>query len=207
MRLIIAALLWVVVQPAAPPAALPPPYPRAGANKILDNDRVQVWNIAWLKGQPTALHRHIYDLVGVYYEPGDRMIISPEGAKRPVSTKAWDIAFQRVGLTHIEEGTSDAPLRAIFTEMKKQEPYATAAAAKDAPAFTGAGATQKLDNDRVTVWEYIGPIAAARHTHLRDTVVVSIESPTPRATWIPQGTAHADEGAARASRVYLFEIK
>ena len=82
-----------------------------------------------------------------------------------------------------------------------------AAAAKDAPAFTGAGATQKLDNDRVTVWEYVGPIAAARHTHLHDTVVVSIESPTPRATWIRKGTVHADEGATRASRVYLFEIK
>jgi hypothetical protein len=28
-----------------------------------------------------------------------------------------------------------------------------------------------------------------------------------RATWIAQGTVYADEGAGRASRVYLFEIK
>ena len=207
MRWILTAFVSMLAQVAAPPANLPPAYPRAGASKVLDNDRVQVWNIAWLKGQPSPLHRHIYDLVGVYYEPGDRMIISPEGAKRPVSTKAWDISFQRKDVTHIEEGTSDAPLRSIFVEMKKQEPYGTATASKDAPAFSGAGATQKLDNDRVTVWEYIGPITSSRHTHLHDTVVVAIDTPSPRATWIAQGTAHADEGAGRASRVYLFEIK
>jgi len=120
-----------------------------------------VWNIAWLKGQPSPLHRHVYDLVGVYYEPGDRMIISPEGAKRPVSTQAWNIAFQRAGLTHIEEGTSDAPLRSVFIEMKRPGTYGTSGGAGDAPAFAGDGATQKLDNDRVTVWEYTQPPAGS----------------------------------------------
>ena len=119
-------------------APLPPAYPRVGATKILDNPRVQVWNIAWLKGQPSPLHRHLYDLVGVYYEPGDRMIISPEGAKRPVSTKAWDIAFQRVGVTHIEEGTSEAPLRAVFVEMKQPGPYGADTATSDVPPFSAA---------------------------------------------------------------------
>ena len=81
MRWVAFVLLPLLAQA---PAKLPPAYPRAGAVKILDNDQVQVWNIAWLKGQPSPLHRHLYDLVGVYYEPGDRMIISPEGAKRPI---------------------------------------------------------------------------------------------------------------------------
>src|SRR4030095_8626478 len=136
MRVIVATILWLLAQSPAPPRELPPAYPRAGTTKILDNDRVQVWNIAWLKGQPSPLHRHIYDLVGVYYEPGDRMIISPEGAKRPVSTKAWDVAFQRVGVTHIEEGTSDAPLRSVFVEMKRQEPYGTDSGTSSVAAFT-----------------------------------------------------------------------
>src|SRR6266705_3470307 len=115
MRFILSGLFSIFIAAQS----LPPAYPRPGAVKILDNDRVQVWNIAWLKGQPLPLHRHIYDLVGVYYEPGDRMIISPEGAKRPVTTKAGDIAFQRKGVTHVEEGTSEAPLRAVFVEMKQ----------------------------------------------------------------------------------------
>jgi predicted metal-dependent enzyme (double-stranded beta helix superfamily) len=207
MRWAAAALLSVLVQSATAPATLPPPYPRTGATKILDNDRVQVWNIAWLKGQPSPLHRHIYDLVGVYYEPGDRMIISPEGAKRPVSTKAWDIAFQRVGVTHVEEGTSDAPLRSVFVEMKQAGPYGTDAATSSAPVFSGAGGTQKLDNDRVTVWEYTQTPAAKPHRHTRDAVVVAINGQNPRAVWVKRGTEHSDEGAGSASRVYVFEIK
>src|SRR5258706_6046199 len=139
MRWILTALLSLLAQAATPPAILSPAYPRAGATKILDNDRVQVWNIAWLKGQPSPLHRHLYDLVGVYYEPGDRMIISPQGEKRPVSTKAWDIAFQRKDVTHIEEGVTDAPLRAVFVEMKRPGPYGADAAAGGAPAVTRAG--------------------------------------------------------------------
>ena len=99
-------------------ASYPPAYPRPGATKLLENDRVIVWDITWLK-QRYPMHRHIYDLAGVYYAPGDRRITSTDGTTRPVSTKVWDTAFQRQGVTHIEEGTSDAPLRAMFFEMKE----------------------------------------------------------------------------------------
>jgi hypothetical protein len=226
MRWIVPALLSLLAQSAAPPAAtppgatpsnLPPAYPRPGATKILDSDRVQVWNIAWLKGQPSPLHRHIYDLVGVYYEPGDRMIISPEGARRPVSTKAWDIAFQRKDVTHIEEGVSDAPLRAVFVEMKQPGPYdaetsGSGTAAGDAPAFPGDSATQRLDNDRVTVWEFTRMPSSRRHRHTHDAVAVEIDGQHPRATWIARGTVHSGEAAApdgskTVSRLYVFELK
>lgn len=199
--LVLASLLAQAV-----PANLPPAYPRTGAIKILDNERVQVWNIAWLKGQPSPLHRHLYDLVGVYYEPGDRMIISPEGAKRPVSTKAWDIAFQKAGVTHIEEGVSDSPLRSVFVEMKHTGPYGTDAPGKAAP-FAGDGGTQKLDNERVTVWEFPAKPSARTHRHTHDAVVVAFDGGSPRATWVTQGTVHQDEAAREASRVYVFEIK
>ena len=204
MRYVTLVLASLLVQTV--PANLPPAYPRAGAIKILDNNRVQVWNIAWLKGQPSPLHRHLYDLVGVYYEPGDRMIISPEGAKRPVSTKAWDIAFQKAGVTHIEEGVSDSPLRSVFVEMKQPGPYGTDTAG-NAPPFAGEGATQKLDNERVTVWEFPEKPSARSHRHVHDAVVVAFDSRSPRATWVKQGTAHQDEAAGEASRVYVFEIK
>ena len=204
MRSVAVAVLSLLVQ--TPPPNLPPAYPRPGVTKILDNDRVQVWNIAWLKSEASPLHRHIYDLVGVYYEPGDRMIISPEGAKRPVSTKAWDIAFQRTGVTHVEEGTSDAPLRAVFVEMKQSGSYGTDTGS-GAPPFSGAGGIQKLDNDRVTVWEFMQAPAAASHRHTRNAVVVAIDGRNPRANWVKQGTVHAAEGASDAARFYVFEIK
>ena len=205
MRGVAAAILAIFMQGQS--ANLPPAYPRPGVTRILDNDRVQVWNIAWLKGQPSPLHRHVYDLVGVYYEPGDRMIISPEGQKRPVSTKAWDIAFQRTGVTHIEEGTSDAPLRAVFVEMKVGGAYGADPTAAGTPVFTGRGGTQKLDNDRVTVWEFVQQPPGGAHKHLHDAVVVALGNQSPKAQWVRRGTVHDDEGAGSAARVYVFEIK
>ena len=56
MRWIVATVLL-----AAQVSALPPPYPREGATKVFENDRVQVWDIAWLK-QQYPLHHHVYDL-------------------------------------------------------------------------------------------------------------------------------------------------
>jgi hypothetical protein len=50
------------------------------------------------------------------------MIISPEGATRPVSTKAWEIAFQRSGSRVSKKGVSDTPLRSVFVE-KLPGPY------------------------------------------------------------------------------------
>ena len=81
MRWTIAVLVFLLQ--AAP---LPPAYPRPGTAKLLENDRVVVWDISWLK-QQYPLHRHIYDLTGVYYTDGDRVIVSQAGERRPVSTR------------------------------------------------------------------------------------------------------------------------
>ena len=84
----------------------PPAFPRAGATKLLENERVVVWDVTWPKGKPTPLHRHIYDMTGVYLAPGDRVITAEDGSKRPVKTDAGGIVWQLKGITHIEEGTS-----------------------------------------------------------------------------------------------------
>ena len=120
MRLILSAVLGAAIVAAG--QSYPPPFPRPGAVKMLENPRVQVWNVEWPKGQTTALHRHPYDMTGTYYAPGDRLITAVDGSKRPVSTKAGGIIWQRTGLTHIEEGTSDEPLRAVMIELKQDGP-------------------------------------------------------------------------------------
>ena len=191
---------------AQAPANLPPAYPRVGATKILDNDGVQVWNIAWLKGHPSPLHRHVYDLVGVYIAPGDRMIISPEGAKRPVSTKAGDVIFQARGVTHIEEGVSDSPLRAVFVELKRNDAYGSDSSDGKAPVFAGEGAKQRLDNERATIWEFSAASTPMKHRHAHDAIVATVGE-KPQARFIKRGTVHDDEGVGRAALFYVFEIK
>ena len=202
MRLMTTALLFLLQAPTLPPA-----YPRPGATKMLENDRVVVWNIAWLK-QQYPLHRHIYDLAGVYYEAGDRMIISTDDTKRPVKTAAGDTAFQRSGVTHIEEGTSDAPLRAVFFEFKEPAPTGRVDTSAPPPAsFPQAGEKQFLDNDRVTAWEQAaGAAPSGSHRHARDAVVIWVEGRTPHAAFTRQGTVHSDEGVGQA-RAWIYELK
>ncbi len=189
-------------------ATLPPAYPRPGTNKLFDNARVQVWDIAWLK-QQYPLHRHVHALVGVYYAPGDRTIISTEGARRPVSTPAWGTVFQAAGVTHVEEGASDEPLRAVFIEMKDEAPRAPEAAPPSVPPPFPAGAgKQTLDNERTTAWEFVPPPSVrTNHRHAHDAVIVAFTGRTPKVSFVSRGTVHADEGVTGADRLYVFEIK
>ena len=183
---------------------LPPAYPRPGTTLMLENPRVLVWNIAWLK-QQYALHRHPYDLVGVYYAPGDRSIVAVDGSRRPVSTSAWETAFQKSGVTHVEEGTSDSPLRAVFVEMK--EPSARdAGASPSSSELTAAGGVQRFDNERATIWEFVSPTPHT-HRHVRDAVVVSFTAATPTASFVTAGTSHDADAPGHPDRVYVFELK
>ena len=201
MRLICALISLFVV--AGQTQTLPPPFPRPNAVKLLDNDRVQVWNVSWPKGQPTPLHRHIYDITGIYIAPGDRLITAVDGSKRPVSNAAGGIVWQFKGLTHIEEGTSDGPLRAVMIDLKGDGPSGKIDKADGGAAFTGTG-KPLLDNARVTVWE---TASAARHRHLRDTVVVWTEQGVGHAIFMPAGTAHAREPTGAATKATIFELK
>jgi hypothetical protein len=192
MRFIVAVLLFFVQT-----SPLPPPFPREGATKLLENDRVAVWDVAWLR-QAYPVHRHIYDYSGVYYTSGDRVVVSEGGTRSPAKTVAWDTFFFRRGVTHSEEGTSDEPLRAVFVEFK--EP--SALGATDAQYAFG----RKIrESERVVIWE-AGP-AASPHSHARDAVVASFVNGKPRINFVPRGTAHKDDQSSGAERTFIFELK
>ena len=114
---------------------LPPPFPRSNATKLLETDRINVWDIVWPRGQPTALHRHIYDQVGTYYARGGRLITATDGSERRGMTEVGNLSTTRKGTTHVEEGTTDPPLRAVFIELKKETPSGVPPASVGAPAF------------------------------------------------------------------------
>lgn len=204
MRLICALVSLIVV--AGQPPALPPPFPRPNAVKMFDNDRVQVWSVVWPKGQPTPLHRHIYDITGTYTAPGDRLITDADGSKRPVTNAAGGIVWQFKGLTHIEEGTSAKPLRAVMIELKGDGPSGKAVRPAGVPAFSGE-AKPLLDNDRVVVWGYPGTAAPVQHAHVRDTVVVWTDGGEARAIFLAAGTVHTPEPISAGAKATIFELK
>src|SRR5204862_6142756 len=98
-----------------------------------------------------------------------------------VQAAAWETAFQLKGVTHIEEGASDTPLRAVFVEMK--EPSATGAVDTSAgPAAFPAGAGKQLrDNERSILWEFVPPPVAKAHKHQSDAVVIAVTGKSPKA--------------------------
>ena len=107
----------LVAAVAGQSAELPPPFPRPGTTLLLENDAVAVWNVSWLK-QQYPLHTHRYDLVGVSYAEGDRIITQGNAPGRLVTTKAWVFQTNRANVTHVEEGASDPPMRAVLIEVK-----------------------------------------------------------------------------------------
>ena len=195
----------------------PPPYPRPGTKALVDNARAQVWDVSWPKGQPAPLHRHLYDMTGLYYWPGDRVITSVDGTKRNVSTIAGRIQWQLKGITHAEDGASDDPLRAVMIELKGDGPSGKVEKTAGVPAFTG-HSMPLLDNERVTVWDYTtgsdaaqssrpGLTPGARHSHPMDTFVVWTEGREGHAVFLPAGTVHTEEPIGAATKGAVFELK
>jgi hypothetical protein len=184
----------------------PPPFLRPGTTKLLENDRVVVWDISWLK-QAYPTHRHIYDFAGVYYTNGDRIIVSEQGVRSPTSSIAWDTFFLRRGLTHSEEGASEQPLRGVFVEFKEPQPLGAIDARTSPPAFPGISGRQLRESDRVTIWELAPGPSGPPHLHARDAVIVAFTALKPQVTFVERGTVHNDEQTRGADRVFAFEVK
>ena len=190
----------------SPSAELPPPYPRPGTTKLLDNTVVAVWDVAWLK-QQYPLHTHRYDLVGISYAEGDRVITQGNTPGRVVNTKPWVFQTNRAAVTHVEEGASDSPMRAVQIELKAAAPHGTAAETPDglrqvigAPSF---------ENNRAVAWALPPGASPPAHRHSGDAVemVFTGTPPTPAVTFVPAGTVHTGPTLGDGGRVYIFEIK
>jgi hypothetical protein len=184
--------------------ALPPPFPRPGTTEVLVNDVVAVWNVSWLK-QQYPLHTHQYDLIGIAYEPGDRIITQGNGPGRLVNTQAWVFQTNRANVTHVEEGASDPPMRAILIELKRPAPTGTAGdGAEGLRQVVGAPA---WENSRAAGWMIVPGTSAPAHRHVGDAVELVFDGTTPKATFVKAGTAHAGPTAGATGRAVIFELK
>jgi hypothetical protein len=153
----------------------PPPFPRRNATRILETERFAVWRVVWPKGEPTELHRHPHDQVGTYYARGGRAITELDGTRREVTTAVGDLSNTRRGTTHIEEGTTESPLRAVFIELLRNGPSGRLDQSSSIPPlFPREGAERRSDDERFTAWDYTWPARAStgRIRYPRDTVII-----------------------------------
>jgi quercetin dioxygenase-like cupin family protein len=93
-------------------------FPRDGATKALENERVAVWDATWVQGQRIPKRRQGRDAVVIFLK-GGVIRQSPEGAAvRDTRRNVGDVLYIPAGTdVPSEEATQDPP-RAVFIELK-----------------------------------------------------------------------------------------
>jgi hypothetical protein len=205
---------------------LPHAFPREGARQIFDNERVTIWDVTWLHGKPSPMHRHKYDLVGVYLVGSPIRVTMPDGTSRESTVEEGFVLFQPKGVTHIEEGlVKENPRHAILIDLKDHAAPPIPNPSGLPSAFPREGAVKRLENERVVIWEYRWtPEPTPMHFHDKDVVVVVMEGGeiesttldgTRRVAAVARGEAsftagnrsHSERLASGNARAILVELK
>jgi hypothetical protein len=77
-------------------------FPRPHSKKLLENDRVIVWDTVWPPGEVTPMHFHDKDAVAVFESNGVLQSTTPDGKKIALDVKFGDVKFSRRDRTHSE---------------------------------------------------------------------------------------------------------
>ncbi len=201
-------------------------FPGKAAVQLLDNARVTMWDVTWPKGKPSPLHRHRYDLVGVYLVGSPIRVTLPDGTARESTVEPGFILYQREAVTHIEEGIASIPRHAILTDIKGGPIAAIENPSGQPAAFPREGARQAVDNEKVTIWEYAWTLgkSTGMHFHDKDAFVVfqsdgELKSTTPDgkseitkykrgdSRFSPRGRVHSEELVSGSLRAVITELK
>jgi len=98
-------------------SGFPLAFPRPHSHKLLENDRVIVWNYVWRPGEPTPMHFHDKDALVVYEASGALQSTTPDGKQVVNEYKFADIRFNRRDRTH-SELIVQGHAHAVIAELK-----------------------------------------------------------------------------------------
>jgi hypothetical protein len=106
------------------PAYVAPPgmvsaFPRDGAKKEIDNERVTFWDYTWSLNRPVPMHFHDKDAVEVFVQGGTIRTRSRDGHEESKTWAVKDARFVAGNQVDSEEAVSGSP-RAIVIELKTQ---------------------------------------------------------------------------------------
>jgi hypothetical protein len=105
------------VAPIGNTSGYPLAFPRPGSKKILENDRVIVWDYTWTPNVPTPMHFHDKDVVVVFFEDGDLSSNTPDGKITTNSYTSGTVRFNSRDRAHTETLVRGKQ-HAIITELK-----------------------------------------------------------------------------------------
>jgi len=107
----------VTVPPLRNKSSYPDAFPRTGARKLIDNERVTVWDFTWTPGRPTAMHFHQNDVLVVYLGDGELESTTPDGKKTVSASSFGQTKFNPRDRTHSELLVKGSQ-RVIAVELK-----------------------------------------------------------------------------------------
>jgi len=105
------------VPPMANTSGYPLAFPRPGVKKLVENDRVIVWDYTWTPEVPTPMHFHDKDVVVFFLEDGDLKSTTPDGQAVVNAYTSGTVRFNARNRTH-SETLVRGKQRAIITELK-----------------------------------------------------------------------------------------
>ena len=222
---ILAALF--LAQPARAADDYPPAFPRAGGTLIMENAWGAAWDAVYAPGQPTPMHRHRFDFVGVELADSAVTVTTPDGQSKTFPAKHGDSYFLPRGVTHVELTPAGDPARhAVLIDLKDGAPAATSSPLASVAAFPGEAARKVVENPRVVLWDYAWPATppAAPAVYARNTFIVIVDGGELTATgpagktatvpvtsgqvlFRPAGSALAEAATKGQVRAIVVELK
>jgi hypothetical protein len=90
------------VAPIENASGYPLAFPRPGVKKVLENERVIVWDCTWTLGVVIPIHFHDKDVVALFLEDGDLKSTTPDGQSVVNPRTSGTVAFALRNRTHSE---------------------------------------------------------------------------------------------------------
>jgi hypothetical protein len=106
------------IAPTANPTTFPLAFPRPNVKKVLENERVVVWDYTWTPGAPTPMHFHDKDIVVTYLKTGALRSTGPDGRSVVNPHYFGFTKFNPGNRTHTEE-LIEGEGRAVMMELKR----------------------------------------------------------------------------------------
>jgi quercetin dioxygenase-like cupin family protein len=104
--------------PVTAASGVPGAFPREGAVKLLENDRVIAWDFTWKPGQNIGPHENLRESVMVFLEGGTIRSISDQNGSKDAAVRAGEVMYSiHGGDARTEEAIQGSP-RAIVVELK-----------------------------------------------------------------------------------------
>jgi hypothetical protein len=116
-RTVVVELKDHALPPIPNTSGYPLAFPRPHVRKLLENDKVVVWDYTWRPHEPTPMHFHDKDALVVYEATGALQSTTPDGKSTVNENTFGDIRFNRRDRVHSEllvRGTGHA----VITELK-----------------------------------------------------------------------------------------